>query len=219
VLCWTFVLSFVAVIVGVLALIFGLIGAGRARRGEATNRGVALGGLWTGAGATAIALVLTVLFVVWTVRLTPVESQAGAAYLAEAGEEVVFADGLVVTVRSPERHSDARVYTVNVRVANDGDSAADVARAGFRATLDGTRVDPEDVWLAGSPPDDLVAGETAVLVYRMELPSPMGDYLSVDFAPGNGYEFGFWDLAMPGGGSGNDSGGDEGGGESGGVDV
>ncbi|MFI1863604.1 DUF4190 domain-containing protein [Streptomyces jumonjinensis] len=53
-------------ILGVLALIFGLIGRGRAGKGLATNRGVALSGAILGGLATAMAiggLILTIWFV------------------------------------------------------------------------------------------------------------------------------------------------------------
>jgi formate hydrogenlyase subunit 3/multisubunit Na+/H+ antiporter MnhD subunit len=52
VLCFTVVLG---VVLGVLALVFGLIGRGRAKRGEATNRGQATAGVVLG----SIALVAT----------------------------------------------------------------------------------------------------------------------------------------------------------------
>jgi uncharacterized protein DUF4190 len=45
-------------ILGVLALIFGLIGRGRARRGEATNPGAALAGAIMGGIAIAITIIL-----------------------------------------------------------------------------------------------------------------------------------------------------------------
>ncbi|MFH0519092.1 DUF4190 domain-containing protein [Streptomyces sp. M41] len=46
----------VAIVVGVLALIFGAIGRGKARRGEATNPGQALAGIICGAAGVVLAL-------------------------------------------------------------------------------------------------------------------------------------------------------------------
>ncbi|NUP22221.1 MAG: DUF4190 domain-containing protein [Streptomyces sp.] len=46
----------VAIILGVLALIFGTIGRGRARRGEATNAGQALAGIICGAAGLVLGL-------------------------------------------------------------------------------------------------------------------------------------------------------------------
>ena len=53
--CFTVVIGFV---LGLLAIVFGVIGRGRARRGEADNRGVATAGLVLG----AIGLVLSIGF-------------------------------------------------------------------------------------------------------------------------------------------------------------
>ncbi|WP_308297170.1 MULTISPECIES: DUF4190 domain-containing protein [unclassified Streptomyces] len=48
----------VAIILGVLALIFGTIGRGKARRGEATNAGQALAGVICGAAGVVLGLVM-----------------------------------------------------------------------------------------------------------------------------------------------------------------
>lgn len=46
------------IVLGILAICFGAVGRGRARRGEATNEGVALGGLVIGALGLALSIVL-----------------------------------------------------------------------------------------------------------------------------------------------------------------
>ncbi|MEU0148330.1 DUF4190 domain-containing protein [Streptomyces sp. NPDC006288] len=54
------------IILGILALIFGIIGRGRARRGEATNGGMALAGIILG----SISIVVSAIFLgflIWTV--------------------------------------------------------------------------------------------------------------------------------------------------------
>ncbi|WP_260475015.1 DUF4190 domain-containing protein, partial [Streptomyces sp. WAC 05379] len=53
----------VAIVVGVLAVIFGAIGRGKARRGEATNPGQALAGIICGAAGVALGLGMLVLVV------------------------------------------------------------------------------------------------------------------------------------------------------------
>ncbi|MFE5817308.1 DUF4190 domain-containing protein [Streptomyces sp. NPDC056479] len=53
----------VAIIVGVLALIFGAIGRGKARRGEATNPGQALAGIICGAAGVVLGLVMLALVI------------------------------------------------------------------------------------------------------------------------------------------------------------
>ncbi|MFF0224568.1 DUF4190 domain-containing protein [Streptomyces sp. NPDC004629] len=56
----------VAILVGALAVIFGAIGRGRARRGEATNPGQALAGIICGATGIVLALVLLAFFIATT---------------------------------------------------------------------------------------------------------------------------------------------------------
>ncbi len=51
----------VGIVLGVLAIIFGAVGMTRAKRGRATNRGVALAGLITGVIGTALGIVFLVL--------------------------------------------------------------------------------------------------------------------------------------------------------------
>jgi len=54
----------VAIIVGILAVIFGGIGRGKARRGEATNGGQALAGIICGAAGIALGLAMFVLVII-----------------------------------------------------------------------------------------------------------------------------------------------------------
>ncbi|MER6822749.1 DUF4190 domain-containing protein [Streptomyces cellulosae] len=54
----------VAIVLGVLAVIFGAIGRGKANRGEATNGGQALAGVICGAVGSALALTFGVLVLV-----------------------------------------------------------------------------------------------------------------------------------------------------------
>lgn len=51
-----------AILLGILAVIFGVIGRGKARRGEATNPGQALAGIICGAVGTVLAVGLMVVF-------------------------------------------------------------------------------------------------------------------------------------------------------------
>ncbi|NEC49325.1 DUF4190 domain-containing protein [Actinospica acidiphila] len=54
----------VAIVLGVLAVIFGAIGRGKANRGEATNGGQALAGVICGAVGSALALAFGVIVLV-----------------------------------------------------------------------------------------------------------------------------------------------------------
>ena len=55
--CWS---AIAGIVLGVLALIFGILGVRRANRGVATNKGVSIAGIVTG----AIGLVLGILFAI-----------------------------------------------------------------------------------------------------------------------------------------------------------
>lgn len=55
---------FVGFVLGILAVIFGAVGRSRARRGEATNGGVALAGLICGAVGLAASVALVALLAV-----------------------------------------------------------------------------------------------------------------------------------------------------------
>ena len=57
VFCWTF---WGGVVMGILAIIFGGVGLGRANRGEASNRGSALAGLVLGIVALALLVLLAI---------------------------------------------------------------------------------------------------------------------------------------------------------------
>ncbi|KOT34358.1 membrane protein [Streptomyces caelestis] len=57
----TFFLWFFGVILGILAIIFGAVGRGKANRGEATNKGAATAGLICGIVATVILPLLGIL--------------------------------------------------------------------------------------------------------------------------------------------------------------
>jgi hypothetical protein len=55
-ICWIPFVGFLGLLLGVVAVILGVIGRGRAKRGEATNGGVALGGLVLGVFAVLGAI-------------------------------------------------------------------------------------------------------------------------------------------------------------------
>ncbi|MCW2743752.1 MAG: hypothetical protein JWM48_302 [Mycobacterium sp.] len=81
--CWTIVGG---ILFGILAIIFGILGRGRARRGEASNGGLALAGLITG----AVGLVLAVVFAVVGVGLVASHSSDLSNFqqcLSSAGQD------------------------------------------------------------------------------------------------------------------------------------
>ncbi|MFJ1900818.1 DUF4190 domain-containing protein [Streptomyces sp. NPDC088115] len=74
-----FCLYGLGIILGILALIFGLIGRGRARRGEADNGGVALAGIILG----SIGIVVSAVFlglVIWAIASDDFDEDSGSGY-------------------------------------------------------------------------------------------------------------------------------------------
>lgn len=65
------------IVLGILALIFGIIGRGRAKRGEATNGGMALAGIILGSVSIVISAVFLG-FLIWAVAND--ESSGGDDY-------------------------------------------------------------------------------------------------------------------------------------------
>ncbi|RBM05047.1 hypothetical protein [Streptomyces sp. PT12] len=200
-LCWTFAASALGLACGLLATALGAWGVVRARRGIASNGGEALGAMWLGIGSTVISAVLTVLFVAWLPGTTGVVSDAGDAYLAAAGDEVAFDDGVTVVIAEPLPTGGAGTVSLEITVVNGADGPLDMGEGALRVFTGDERVPNELLELTAPAPAELVTGESARLTYRVPLPDPGAGYLSVDFAPGEDHAFGYWDLALGDGGS------------------
>ncbi|MFH8716645.1 DUF4190 domain-containing protein [Streptomyces zaomyceticus] len=84
-----FCLYGLGVVLGVLALIFGIIGLKKAGRGEATNRGMAIAGIVLGAIGTLVSAVFLG-FVIWAI------SQDSSSFDDSGYDEDPFASSLVV---------------------------------------------------------------------------------------------------------------------------
>ncbi|SOD64629.1 hypothetical protein SAMN06297387_11881 [Streptomyces zhaozhouensis] len=194
-LCWTFYLSPVGLLLGLLAVGCGLIGSGRAKRGAATNRRVALGGMWVGAGAAVVAAVLSVLLVVELSQYIEVESRVGSDYLAAPGDDVVYADGLVVRLAPLGGEGLQGRVTVTLTNESDGDiSLADDALRAF--TGDGLRL--RDVQRADDGPESVSSGQSVEVVYHVALGTDTGG-VAVDYRPADDYDWAFWLLDRSGG--------------------
>ncbi|MFD7512591.1 hypothetical protein ACFV5N_25090 [Streptomyces sp. NPDC059853] len=210
-LCWTFYLSPVAVVLGLPAVILGAAGAARARRGEATNRLPALGGLWTGAGAAAIGAVLSVLLMGSLLKVVDVTSEAGAELLAGAEVTVRYGDGLTVTMPEPELSTSGAVATVEIRLRNEGDGAAHLGGTELYVLVGDRELPDRDVRLETPLPGSLEPGQNWTARYTVTVPAGAHEF-GLDFAPGRGYAFGYWQLPLPGAaGSGEDGDADRGG--------
>lgn len=195
-LCWTFVMSVPALLLGAPALVFGLVGARRARRGEATNRTVALGGAWTGAGAMLVSVAVLAAVLLWAADYTEVESAVGADYHAVAGQRVAFEDGVTVTFEEPERSAGGRTVTVTVTVVNDGAQPASLTGAELSAYVDDVGLRPDEVRRQGPEPGTLPPGGSETVTYTLLPPPPGNGWLRVDYAPGGEYAFGAWGFVL-----------------------
>ncbi|WP_239109659.1 DUF4190 domain-containing protein, partial [Streptomyces anulatus] len=89
-----FCLYGVNIILGILALIFGIIGLGRAKRGEATNRGMALAGVILGSVGIVVGAAILGL-IIWAA--TSAESDSDSDY--DSTYDDPFATSLVVEDR------------------------------------------------------------------------------------------------------------------------
>ncbi|MEI7030773.1 DUF4190 domain-containing protein [Streptomyces pratensis] len=87
-----FCLYGVNILLGILALVFGIIGLGRAKRGEATNRGMAIAGIVLGSVGMVLGSVILGL-IIWAATNDGGEEEYGDSY------EDPFATSLVVEGR------------------------------------------------------------------------------------------------------------------------
>jgi hypothetical protein len=153
---------------GVLALIFGLIGFGRARKGGATNKGVALTGTILG----VIALILSVVGAVVTLTAVneavdevheqveksggqPQDDSGKSAKNFGPGDTAGYNNGLKVSVSKPtpytvdpstliSGHKDGnKPYKVTVKIKNTGKKAfdADLVQVKGRTGADGRKAE------------------------------------------------------------------------------
>ncbi|WP_344258556.1 DUF4190 domain-containing protein [Streptomyces sodiiphilus] len=192
----TVILGPAGLVLGVLAVICGSIGVRRVRRGEATNRGVALGGLWTGVGATLLSAVTTVVMVMEPGGFVPVESGAGSSRMAEAGQQVRYADGLTVTFAEPEDAGDG-TFVLTATLDNGSPDPVRLTDGDFFAFADGEELSSRDI--RREDPSDmrrLPAGASVTVAHTVTVPADTW-FLQVDFAPGWDHDFAFWEFALP----------------------
>lgn len=81
--CWIPMVNVIAIIFGIVALILGIIGMGKAKKGLAGGKGLALGGVITGALGIVFSIAITVLFVI---GLNSVMDESGITYEDLANE-------------------------------------------------------------------------------------------------------------------------------------
>ncbi|WP_031508319.1 hypothetical protein [Streptomyces megasporus] len=206
----TVLLSPLGAVLGVVAVVLGVLGLRRVKAGAADNRGQALAGLWTGTGAVLVSAALSVVLVVAVMDLFTfirVTSPAGTADRpAAAGETVVYDDGFTVTAASVTAEDGGEPGTEPLRVvlaltlAHDGVETADLRDGDLEIHLDGVRVPVDAVSRPTSAPKELAPDERTTV--ELALWAPRGTQIvSLDYAPGLDYDYGFWafDLSVPDG--------------------
>ncbi|WP_147472816.1 hypothetical protein [Streptomyces triticirhizae] len=194
--CWTYYLSPLALVLGAFAIGCGLIGSGRAKRGAATNRQVALGGMWIGAGAAVVAAVLTVVLIVEESRITTVETSAGSDYLAEPGDDVTYTDGLVVHA-SQVQAGDGLTAVITLTLTNETGGEISLADDAMRVFDEGRRLPPENVRRADGAPGEVADGASVDVSYVVVVDPGLGG-LTIDYRPDDDHDWAYWWLSLPG---------------------
>ncbi|MFB7372285.1 DUF4190 domain-containing protein [Streptomyces sp. NPDC056222] len=177
-------------ILGVLALIFGIIGHSRGRKGEATNKGMALTGLVLGAASIVVSIVWLIVVVTAVKdiaddidkeikkqeKVTTAPTEPGAAPTEAAptetapaalkfGQTFAYEDGIKVTVSKPRAYKPDQFAAGHAK----GNSAFQVTVTivnGSKKTLDvsGALVDASDA--EGSRAEPVFDGSNATEMFQ-----------------------------------------------------
>ncbi|PWI44330.1 hypothetical protein [Streptomyces sp. ICBB 8177] len=201
---------------GIPAIVAGVVGRRRARRGEAGNGRQALAG--AALGATAVALSLVV--------IATADTSAGDRWFGGAqvpltsargtydrplgpGGTAAFGDGTRVAVSAPRRFTPpagadgwtpgdaAYRFTVTVRATGSAD--LDLGDYTYFATAGDGSTDLELIStdtgeLAGDFPGTLRAGRSATVVFAFDVPRGVAG-LDFDFEPTGEHDDAYWRLA------------------------
>ncbi|MEU8524653.1 MULTISPECIES: DUF4352 domain-containing protein [Streptomyces] len=208
-------------ILGLIALILGLSGRGRVKRGEANNKGVAT----TGAVLGLVALILSVVGAVITftavadavdevdkaIKDAAPEKPGGAAKgksLAGGESSVYDKDGLKVTVSAPTAYKPSefaaghtegnKAYQVTVVIENGGKKKFDatLVTADARAGKDGVAAEQIfDEKVGTGFNGSIMPGKKSTVVFAFDAPADAKN-LTVEVSPGLEHEAAQWDLKL-----------------------
>ncbi|AUH40200.1 DUF4190 domain-containing protein [Streptomyces sp. CMB-StM0423] len=188
VLSFTLLLSPLAVILGGLAVGFGIVTLRRVRRGEARNRGSGLSGIWLGGVAAVVGIGMSILLVVLAVDFfAPVSPETDSA--VEAGETIAYDDGLEVTLHAEAARGG--YLDVWVRVENRTGELATLANSEVTAYpigSDGGNLEQES---GSGLPLTLADDRAVVATYRFVLDEGPGE-VEFEVSPGGPYEYAYW---------------------------
>ncbi|MFG2830771.1 DUF4190 domain-containing protein [Streptomyces sp. NPDC048434] len=209
---------------GILALIFGLVGLSRAKKGQATNKGVAVTGTILG----AVALILSVVGVIVTVVAVnkavdevhkQVEESSGqpkngsgeSAKELTPGSTAKYNNGVEVTVSKPSPytvdpntvvsgHTDGnKAYKLTVTIKNAGSKVFDKPLVQTKARVNGKKAEEVDDDKHGilhhDFGDSINPGATADVEMVFDAP-PTAKELDVEVTPDLLLDSVHWKLAL-----------------------
>ncbi|MGW2629965.1 DUF4190 domain-containing protein [Streptomyces chattanoogensis] len=200
------VLFWLAGPLGLLALIFGIVGMGRAKKGQATNKGVAVTGTILG----ALALILAVVGVIVSVLVVKgavdeakeqIDKETGSSNAIKdlgPGATAKYNNGLQVTVSKPgpytvnpqtviSGHTDGnKAYKVTVTIKNTGNKVVKDPTMLVNAEADGKKTeelaDDKVGLLKHDWEKQLAPGESDTAEMVFEAP-PAGKELDIEITP------------------------------------
>ncbi len=187
-LAFTLLLSPLAVVLGGLAVGFGVTAVRRVRRGEARNRASGLWGIWLGGVAAVVGVGMSILLVVLAMDyFAPVSPETDSA--VEAGETIAYDDGLEVTLDA--RPVPGGLLEVHVRVENGTGADAALANGEVNAYEVGTNGEYLEQESGDGLPLILSADRVAIATYRFETEEGLSE-VEFEVAPGGQYEYAYW---------------------------
>jgi hypothetical protein len=201
---------------GVLALVFGIVGRRRVRRAEATNGGQALAGIILGAVAVVISIVMVVLLVVLAENSHSAASRKASLTSDHGSSEdplgpggtATYDDGTQVTVSAATSFTppdDSMGYTVGddayrltVTVHNGGSAIVPLGEAAFHATAGDSlgqleQIQTDSGELSEAFPGALPPEFTSHVVLAFDVPKGQRP-LRFDLAPTFQHQEGNWQL-------------------------
>ncbi|MCQ4084154.1 DUF4190 domain-containing protein [Streptomyces sp. RB6PN25] len=201
---------------GVLALIFGIIGRRRVRRGEATNGGQALAGSVLGVIAVLVSIAMIALVATSVVgdffgSGTSLTSSRGTYdNPLGPGGTASYGDGTKVTVSAPQTFtppsgvsgytSGDGAYRFTVSVRNTGLTDLNLGDYTYYGTGGADEKDLNEISadagaLAEDFPDTLAPGHSATVVFAFDVPKGVTP-MQFDFEPTTGHQDAYWQLGL-----------------------
>lgn len=205
--------GFLAAILGALALLFGLLGLGRVRRGAATNKKMSIAG--TVLGACAVALGIWGMTIVFGAvndlsnnlngpQVTsggpagdqgPADAPAADDQVVAFGSTHSWENGIQVTVQQPEPYRPsssaagadrARAVSFEVTVKNDSPAPLELVTVMIQASYNGQPLNPifdSAKNVMGAPTTSVLPGKTSTFTVAFPVDREAGE-MQVEVMPG-----------------------------------